>query len=231
MPSRPRWVTTSSLNPPPILWKYTSRNSRAKRLHCSCLLGPCPTRLLYGPISSSLHIPYCVTTGPTSTSVFQLPCLLIVFTPDRYEAGGAAFHSGAHTVAVIPSNRHHLTLSEVEQFVIQGPDVHVYESMNHGHRLAVLIARCSSPTHVITLENTLNGTTFPQEEIIKISEFARKEGVKMHLDGARLWHVAAETGTPMKELCDPFDSVSLCFSKGLGKCDGHLRGRTVHKAL
>ncbi len=38
----------------------------------------------------------------------------------------------------------------------------------------------------------------------------------MHLDGARIWHVAAETGTPLKELCDPFDSVSLCFSKGLG---------------
>lgn len=45
----------------------------------------------------------------------------------------------------------------------------------------------------------------------------------MHLDGARLWHVAAETGTSMKELCDPFDSVSLCFSKGLGKRGGHLR--------
>jgi len=38
----------------------------------------------------------------------------------------------------------------------------------------------------------------------------------MHLDGARIWHVAAETGTSLKELCDPFDSVSLCFSKGLG---------------
>lgn len=38
----------------------------------------------------------------------------------------------------------------------------------------------------------------------------------MHLDGARLWHVAAETGTSVKELCEPFDSVSLCFSKGLG---------------
>jgi len=95
----------------------------------------------------------------------------------------------------------------------------------------VLIACCSSPTHVITLENTLNGTIFPQEEIIKISEFARKEGVKMHLDGARLWHVAAETGTRMKELCNPFDSVSLCFSKGLGKCYGHLRGCTVHGTL
>ena len=39
----------------------------------------------------------------------------------------------------------------------------------------------------------------------------------MHLDGARIWHVAAETATPIKELCDPFDSVSLCFSKGLGQ--------------
>jgi threonine aldolase len=41
--------------------------------------------------------------------------------------------------------------------------------------------------------------------------------MKIHLDGARLWHVASITATPMKKLCDPFDSVSLCFSKGLGK--------------
>lgn len=83
----------------------------------------------------------------------------------------------------------------------------------------MLTGRRSSPTHVIAFENTLNGTIFPQEEIIKVSEFARKEGIKMHLDGARLWHVAVETGTSMKELCDPFDSISLCFSKGLGGCD------------
>jgi len=95
----------------------------------------------------------------------------------------------------------------------------------------VLIVHHSAPTHVIALENTLNGTIFPQEEIVKISEFARKEGIKIHLDGARLWHVAAETGTPMKELCDPFDSISLCFSKGLGKYDGHLGGYTVHGVL
>jgi threonine aldolase len=81
------------------------------------------------------------------------------------------------------------------------------------------------------LENTLNGTIFPQEEIIKISEFARREGIKMHLDGARLWHVAAETGTSMKELCDPFESVSLCLNKGLGNRDGHLRGCIVHGIL
>jgi len=74
----------------------------------------------------------------------------------------------------------------------------------------------SAPTEVIALENTLNGTIFPQDEIVAIAEFAHSQGIKMHLDGARIWHVAAETGTPMDELCAPFDSVSLCFSKGLG---------------
>lgn len=74
----------------------------------------------------------------------------------------------------------------------------------------------SAPTAVISLENTLNGTIFPQDEIVAISKFARSQDVNMHLDGARLWHVAAETGKSMEELCEPFDSVSLCFSKGLG---------------
>lgn len=95
----------------------------------------------------------------------------------------------------------------------------------------MLIGHCSAPTSVITLENTLNGTIFPQEEIVRISDFARREGIRMHLDGARLWHVAAETGTSMKELCDPFDSVSLCFSKGLGEGGGRLGGCTVHGIL
>lgn len=57
---------------------------------------------------------------------------------------------------------------------------------------------------------------YPQDEIIKISDFAREKGVIMHLDGARIWHVAAKTGISLKELCAPFDSVSMCFSKGLG---------------
>jgi threonine aldolase len=57
----------------------------------------------------------------------------------------------------------------------------------------------------------------PQDEIVRISEYVHSIGVKFHLDGARIWHVAVETGTPLKELLEPFDSVSLCFSKGLGK--------------
>ncbi|KZT21712.1 hypothetical protein NEOLEDRAFT_1181549 [Neolentinus lepideus HHB14362 ss-1] len=117
---------------------------------------------------------------------------------NKYEAGGTAFHSGAHTIPLTPANGHHLTLPEVEANVVLGYDVH------------------SAPTEVVALENTLNGTIFPQDEIISISDFAHSKDIKMHLDGARIWHVAASTGASIKELCDPFDSVSLCFSKGLG---------------
>ncbi|KAJ7102156.1 pyridoxal phosphate-dependent transferase [Mycena belliarum] len=116
----------------------------------------------------------------------------------KYEAGGAAFHSGAAVTPVVPSNGHHLTVDDVRRNMIMGPDVH------------------EAPTEVVALENTLNGTIIPQEEIVAISQFVHSLGRKMHLDGARLWHVAAETEMPIKELCDPFDSVSLCFSKGLG---------------
>jgi len=117
---------------------------------------------------------------------------------NKYEAGGAAFHSGATLITVAPSNTHHLTLQDVKDHIIISTDSHF------------------APTEVVALENTLNGTIIPQEEVIAISDYVHAQGLKMHLDGARIWHVAAETATSIKELCDPFDSVSLCFSKGLG---------------
>ncbi|KAG2057129.1 hypothetical protein BDR06DRAFT_995217 [Suillus hirtellus] len=94
--------------------------------------------------------------------------------------------------------RHHLTLKDIKPHVVFGTDIH------------------SAPTRIICLENTLDGTIMPQSDIIEIADFALKNGILMHLDGARLWHVAAENRTPIDELCAPFDSVSLCFSKGLG---------------
>ncbi|KAF9259031.1 hypothetical protein L218DRAFT_981098 [Marasmius fiardii PR-910] len=117
----------------------------------------------------------------------------------KYEAGGAGFHSGAAVTPLIPSNGHHITLEEVKR------------NMVYGHN-----ALSAAPTEVVTLENTLDGSIFPQEEIIAISDFVHSKNLKMHLDGARIWHVAAETGTSLEELCRPFDSVSMCFSKGLG---------------
>jgi threonine aldolase len=74
-------------------------------------------------------------------------------------------------------------------------------------------------TKVICIENTHNragGTIFPLEEIKKISSFCKDQGILFHLDGARLWNASVATGIPVKEWAKYFDSVSVCFSKGLG---------------
>lgn len=112
---------------------------------------------------------------------------------------------------------HHLTLADVQANIILGEDIHLYVRRIYVLSRLTKLRFASAPVEVVALENTLNGTIIPQEEIIAISDYVHSEGLKMHLDGARLWHVAIETGKPMNELCAPFDSVSLCFSKGLGQ--------------
>jgi threonine aldolase len=74
-------------------------------------------------------------------------------------------------------------------------------------------------TRLICLENTHNragGTIYPIEEIKRISALARSTEISMHLDGARLWNAWVATGIHPKEYAQWFDSVSVCFSKGLG---------------
>jgi threonine aldolase len=62
----------------------------------------------------------------------------------------------------------------------------------------------------------------PIEEMAKIRTVADEHQVKLHLDGARLWNAAIETGKSLKEYASYFDSVSLCFSKGLGAPVGSI---------
>lgn len=74
-------------------------------------------------------------------------------------------------------------------------------------------------SRMICLENTHNrsgGTVYPLDEIKRIAEFARQHGVLMHLDGARLWNAWVATGIHPREYAQYFDSISVCFSKGLG---------------
>src|SRR5207302_9806810 len=54
------------------------------------------------------------------------------------------------------------------------------------------------------------------EKIEAISQWARQHGLAMHLDGARLWNAIVATGSPAREWASHFDTVSVCFSKGLG---------------
>lgn len=74
-------------------------------------------------------------------------------------------------------------------------------------------------TRLVSLENTHNrwgGRIQPQDEVIRICQWAKDNGLRRHLDGARLWNAAAASGMSERELSEPFDSVSVCFSKGLG---------------
>jgi threonine aldolase len=74
-------------------------------------------------------------------------------------------------------------------------------------------------TAAIAVENTHNfggGTVQPLEQVRAVQELARTHGVKLHLDGARLWNAHIASGRPLSELAEGFDTVSVALSKGLG---------------
>jgi threonine aldolase len=120
-----------------------------------------------------------------------------------HECGGLAYHSQANVTPVHAKNGIYMTAEEVALNIV-GEDVH------------------NSPTRVISIENTLNGLIMPIDEIAKISTLARSRGIKMHVDGARLWNASQETGVTLKEYGKHFDSMSLCLSKGIGAPIGSI---------
>lgn len=75
------------------------------------------------------------------------------------------------------------------------------------------------PTTVVTIENTHNrgsGVVFPQDEILAICAAAKKRNVRSHCDGARLFNASVASGLSLAVLSEPFDVVTVAFSKGLG---------------
>ena len=71
-------------------------------------------------------------------------------------------------------------------------------------------------TRLLALENTWGGRVLPQQYVIDAATFARSKGLNVHLDGARAFNAAVASGLSIAELLAPFDSASLCISKGLG---------------
>ncbi len=74
-------------------------------------------------------------------------------------------------------------------------------------------------TRLVSLENTHNrggGRVYPIDKIRAISDWAHANHLMMHLDGARLWNAHVASGVALADWAAPFDSVSVCFSKGLG---------------
>ena len=74
-------------------------------------------------------------------------------------------------------------------------------------------------TKLVCLENTHNrggGKIFPLTEIEAIAQVCQEQGLLLHLDGARFWNACIATGISEAAYAKPFDTVSVCFSKGLG---------------
>jgi threonine aldolase len=80
-------------------------------------------------------------------------------------------------------------------------------------------------TAAIAIENTHNfggGSLQSLNEIEKLANYAKSNGIFLHLDGARIWNAHIATGTDLLDLAKYFDTVSICFSKGLGAPIGSM---------
>ena len=139
----------------------------------------------------------------------------------EWECGMASIFSQAHMIPVLPNlpKQAYLTLEEIiPNIVPDDGDVHC------------------APTKLISLENTFGGKIMPVAEVKRISAYAKAHGIRIHLDGARLWNAcyssdsthltpesAANAATKLlREYCSTVDSVSLCFSKSLGAPGGSI---------
>lgn len=77
-------------------------------------------------------------------------------------------------------------------------------------------------TRLICLENTHNGKVLPLSYLQEMGAFVAERGLKLHLDGARLFNAAVASETQVEVIAAPFDSISICLSKGLGAPVGSL---------
>ena len=130
----------------------------------------------------------------------------------NYEAGAASTFWGI-TLRTLPGKLGRFTPEQLQPHLrsLQFPDEHL------------------PPLRAISIENTHNragGAVWPLDEIDAMYETARSHGVAVHLDGARLWNAARALDVPLDRLSAGADTVSVCFSKGMGAPVGSVLAST-----
>ncbi len=139
----------------------------------------------------------------------------------KYEQGGAASLGGIVPQPIEFEEDGSLDLAKIEA-KIKADDIHFARST------------------LLCLENTVGGKVLSLEYQAEAAAFARRKGLKLHLDGARIYNAAVKQGVDVKEISRHYDSVSVCLSKGLGApvgsllcgpADFILRARRWRKAL
>jgi threonine aldolase len=115
----------------------------------------------------------------------------------RFEAGGGAVLGSIQPQPVTTLDDGRLDLDHVAA-VIKPDDAHFARS------------------RLLCLENTHDGKVLPLAHQDEAAALARRRGLALHLDGARLWNAAVALGVAPAAVAEPFDTVSVCLSKGLG---------------
>ncbi len=158
---------------------------------------------------ASLYVPSGTMGNQVSLRTISEPGWEIICDRDchiiNYETGGPAIHSSL-LVNMITTERGMFTAQQIESMV-RPANIHM------------------PITKIVEIENTHNrhgGAVFPLDEIKKIRKVADRHNLLMHLDGARIWNAHVATGIPLADLVKPFDSVSVCLSKGLGAPIGSM---------
>jgi threonine aldolase len=121
----------------------------------------------------------------------------------RYEAGGGAVLGSIQPQAIPNRPDGTMTLADVEA-AIKPDDPHF------------------AKTRLLALENTITGRVIGRPYFEEALKLAKRRGLAMHLDGARIFNAAVKLGLPVADLCRGFDSVSSCLSKGLGAPAGTM---------
>jgi len=115
----------------------------------------------------------------------------------RYEAGGAAVFGGVQPQPIEFEANGSLDLEKVAA-AIKPVDDHF------------------AVTRLLCLENTRGGRVLPLDYQVEAGMFAKQHGLKLHLDGARVFNAAISQQIPLSQITQHYDSVSICLSKGLG---------------
>jgi threonine aldolase len=114
-----------------------------------------------------------------------------------HEAGGAAVLGSIQPQPIAHQADGTMDLGDIEKAI--KPDDHHY-----------------ARTRVIALENTFGGKILPVDYMAQVADIAKRRGLGLHLDGARAFNAVVALGTDIRTFTAPFDSVSICLSKGLG---------------
>jgi threonine aldolase len=115
----------------------------------------------------------------------------------KFEGGGAAVLGSIQPQPIAHQPDGTMALADIEGAIKSG-DVHF------------------ATTRVIALENTFGGRVLPVDYMHAVADIAQRHGLGLHLDGARAFNACVALGTDIKSFAAPFDSVSICLSKGLG---------------